>query len=48
VLPLDPKTNRGARVRFAVDRDASGKMVLKRRVTVSGTVLSEVSKGGTE
>jgi len=48
VLPLDPKTNRGARVRFEVQRDASGKVTSKRRVTVNGTVLGEVAKAATE
>lgn len=42
VLPVDPKTNRGSRVRFVVERDASGKMIGKRRVTIGGTVLSEI------
>ena len=46
VLPFDSKTNRGARVHFDVKRDESGKVTLKRRVTGSGTVLSEVSKSG--
>ncbi len=44
VLPVDPKTNRGARVRFEVVRDEAGKVTGKRRVTVGGTVLSEVSR----
>jgi len=47
VLPLDPKTNRGARVRFELQRDASGRVISKRRVTVNGTVLGEVAKSGT-
>jgi large subunit ribosomal protein L24 len=46
VLPVDPKTTRGARVRFEVQRDAKGKVTSKRRVTVGGTVLSEVTKAG--
>ncbi len=46
VLPVDPKTGRPARVRFAVDRDPGGKVIGKRRVTVSGTVLGEVTKAG--
>jgi large subunit ribosomal protein L24 len=44
VLPVDPKTNRGSRVRFEVERDASGKKVAKRRVTIGGTVLSDLSR----
>ncbi len=48
VLPLDPKTNKPARVRFEVDRDASGRVTGKRRVTVNGTVLGQVTRGGQE
>ncbi len=48
VLPVDPKTQRGSRVRFQIDRDASGKVTAKRRVTVGGTVLGEVRGGGAE
>jgi len=46
VLPFDSKTNRGTRVKFEVQRDAGGKVTTKRRVTTSGTVLSEVSRSG--
>lgn len=42
VLPVDPKTGRGSRVRFEIDRDGSGKIVNKKRVTVGGTVLENV------
>lgn len=42
VLPVDPKTGRGSRVRFEIDRDGSGKIVSKKRVTVGGTVLENV------
>lgn len=42
VLPIDPKTGRGSRVRFELERDSDGRVVNKRRVTKSGTVLSEV------
>jgi large subunit ribosomal protein L24 len=55
VMPLDPKADRGARVRFETAVDAAGK-VTKRRVCTgrhgSGAVLSDVthadkkSKGG--
>lgn len=48
VLPVDPKTNRGARVRFHVELDGQGKTVRKQRVTVSGTVLGEVTTSGRE
>ncbi|MEE8171016.1 MAG: 50S ribosomal protein L24 [Phycisphaerae bacterium] len=44
VLPVDPKTGRGQRVRFEIERSASGGEVIKRRVTVTGTVLNEVTK----
>ena len=42
VLPVDPKTGRGDRVHFEIERDGSGKIVGKRRVTRGGTVLDEV------
>lgn len=42
VLPIDPKTGRGARVRFEVVRDSAGKVTSKKRVTKNGTVLDEV------
>jgi len=42
VLPVDPKTGKGARVRFELVRDEKGKVIGKKRVTVNGTVLSEV------
>lgn len=41
VLPVDPKTGRGSRIRFDVQRDAKGKVTSKRRMTVGGTVLDE-------
>jgi large subunit ribosomal protein L24 len=43
-LPVDPKTGRGSRVRFEIETDGHGKVVKKRRVTIGGTVLSEVTK----
>lgn len=46
VLPIDPKTGRGSRVRFEVTKDEKGRVVAKRRVTVHGTVLNEVSRAG--
>ncbi|MBK8268446.1 MAG: 50S ribosomal protein L24 [Planctomycetes bacterium] len=42
VLPVDPRTGRGSRIRFEVERDGSGKVVSKRRVTKGGTVLENV------
>jgi large subunit ribosomal protein L24 len=41
VLPVDPKTGKGSRVHFQVDRDKAGKIVGKKRVTKAGTVLEE-------
>ena len=42
VLPVDPKTSRGSRVHFQVEKDSSGKIVSKKRVTQGGSVLEEV------
>ncbi len=42
VLPVDPKTGRGARIRFDVVRDSAGKVTEKKRVTKGGTVLDEI------
>lgn len=36
VLPVDPKTGRGSRVHFEIEKDS------KRRMTAGGTVLEEV------
>lgn len=44
VMPLDPKTGRGTRVRFAVELGGGGKVVAKRRVSTAGTVLSDVTR----
>ncbi len=46
VLPVDSKTGKGARVRFEVQKDEAGRVTGKRRVTVHGTVLNEVSRAG--
>ncbi|MFO0974332.1 MAG: 50S ribosomal protein L24 [Phycisphaerae bacterium] len=43
VLPVDPKSGKPGRIRFVVDRDAAGHVTSKKRVTRSGTVLSEVA-----
>ena len=48
VLPVDPKTGRGSRVRFVTERDASGKVISKRRMTLGGTVLGELSRTESE
>ncbi len=49
VQPLDPKKDRGVRVRFEVQRDDAGRVVGKQRVCAgrgaSGAVLSEVTRG---
>ncbi len=42
VLPVDPKTGKGTRVKFEVTRDAAGKATAKKRVTVKGTVLNDL------
>jgi len=44
VLPIDPKTNRGSRVRFEFGPASGNGSPVKRRVTIGGTVLDEVSK----
>ncbi len=42
VLPVDPKTGKGTRVRFQIDREPGGKATGKKRMTVKGTVLNEL------
>lgn len=42
VLPVDPKTGKGSRVRFDTERDGAGKVSSRKRVTVKGTVLNEL------
>jgi large subunit ribosomal protein L24 len=44
VMPVDPKTGKRTRVRFQVQRDAQGRMISKQRVSLAGTVLSDVSR----
>jgi large subunit ribosomal protein L24 len=44
VQPVDPKTGKGTRVRFKVERDAAGQIVSKQRVSCAGTVLSSVTR----
>ena len=50
VLPVHPKTNGPTRVRFEIERDASGRITAKRRVTVAEpvTVLRELTRGSQE
>lgn len=42
VQPVDPKTGRGTRVRFRMERDRAGAIVSKQRMSIGGTVLGEV------
>lgn len=44
VQPLDPKTDKPARVRFKVERGGDG-TVRKQRISVAGNVISDVSRG---
>jgi len=48
VMPVDPKTGRGTRVRFVVRTDERGRVIAKQRVSVKGTVLSEVTRARRE
>lgn len=48
VLPVDPKTGRGSRVRFEVERDESGRVVAKRRMTTGGTRLNDLARKKTD
>ncbi len=48
VLPVDPKTGRGSRVRFDVQRDSAGKVLSRKRVTRSGTTLEEAKATATK
>jgi len=44
VLPLDTKVGRGSRVHRAVEWRSSGHVSAKRRVTVKGTVLGDITR----
>jgi large subunit ribosomal protein L24 len=44
VQPIDPKTSRGTRVRFKLERANAGQIVAKQRVSLAGNVLSEVTR----
>ena len=48
VAPYDEKAGRGVRVRFAVERNAEGKVKAKYRVSVRGSRLSELTRGKAE
>lgn len=44
VMPIDPKSGKPTRVRFQVERDARGHVTAKKRMSIAGAVLSEVSR----
>jgi len=44
VLPVDSKTGRGTRVHLDVEVDSAGKVLSKKRVATSGSVLGAVTK----
>ncbi len=48
VMPLDPRSDRGARVRFEVTRGPDGRVTRRRRIAAgrkaSGAVISEVTR----
>jgi large subunit ribosomal protein L24 len=44
VLPMDSKTGHGTRVHMEIERDANGRIVGKKRVATSGTVLGTVTR----
>lgn len=44
VMPIDPKTDKPTRVRFELQTDGHGHVSSKRRVSVKGALLSEVTR----
>ena len=44
VMPVDPKTGKRTRVHFEIKPDGRGGAAVKQRVSVGGTVLSDVSR----
>jgi ribosomal protein L24 len=44
VRPYDSKAGRGRRVKFETERDAGGKVVSKKRVSIDGNVLETLRK----
>jgi large subunit ribosomal protein L24 len=44
VLPLDAKTGRGTRLHREVERNAGGRIISKKRVATSGSVLGTVTR----
>ena len=45
VLPVDASSGKGRRVHFTVESDKAGRVVTKKRVSVSGTALHTLSRG---
>lgn len=45
VLPVDPKTSRGSRVHFEIERDKKNVVVSKKRTTQGGTVIEDAKSG---
>lgn len=48
VMPVDPKTGKGTRVRFKTERDGAGRIISRQRVSTAGTVLSDVTRAKSE
>jgi large subunit ribosomal protein L24 len=44
VLPYDSAAGKGRRVHFEIDRDKSGRIAEKRRVTTQGTALHTLTR----
>jgi large subunit ribosomal protein L24 len=44
VLPYDSSAGKGTRVRFEVERDESGNITAKRRVSTAGTTLHALTR----
>lgn len=44
VLPYDSSAGKGRRSRFTVERDETGKVIDKRRVSVTGTTLHTLTR----
>ena len=44
VQPIDPKTDKPTRVRYEVKRDDKGHVVSKKRMSVGGTMISELTR----
>lgn len=44
VLPYDSSAGKGTRIRFEVERDESGNITAKRRVSMAGTTLHALTR----